>query len=59
MRVCMDLTGRISVFGEAKAETRAQGLKGGVWAFASHEEADHNAVLSAAHEHADKGEHNA
>ncbi|KAK9803237.1 hypothetical protein WJX73_008212 [Symbiochloris irregularis] len=29
-------SGRISVFGEPCEETRAQGLKGGTWAFASH-----------------------
>ncbi|KXZ49142.1 hypothetical protein GPECTOR_23g70 [Gonium pectorale] len=48
-------SGRISVFGEPGPEERAAGRKGGEWAFASHDKADVQEVLSAVHSRAVSG----
>ena len=37
--------GRISVFAEPSAETRAAGMKGGAWVYATHDLADTQSVL--------------
>lgn len=41
----MPCAGRISVFAEPSAETRAAGKKGGEWVYATHDLADGQEVL--------------
>lgn len=41
--------GRISVFADASAQTRAQGKKGGQWIYVTHGLADPSEVLQALH----------
>ena len=43
-RLCA-YAGRISVFAEPSAETRAAGMKGGAWVYATHDLADTQSVL--------------
>lgn len=43
-RLCA-YAGRISVFAEPSAETRAAGMKGGAWVYATHDLADSQSVL--------------
>ena len=44
-----DCAGRISVFADASAQTRAQGKKGGQWIYVTHGLADPSEVLQALH----------
>ena len=41
------LTGRVSVFAEPTAATRAAGCKGGEWVFVTHRLADADALIAA------------
>ena len=51
--------GRISVFAEPSAETRAAGLKGGEWVYATHDLADTTEVLGSIQERMSTGAHSA
>ena len=48
--------GRISVFAEPSAQTRAAGMKGGAWVYATHDLADLSAVLDSIHKGLASGE---
>ncbi len=43
--------GRISVFAEASAETRAQGNKGGEWIYVTHQQADPQVLVKSLHDY--------
>ena len=45
----LDCAGRISVFADASAQTRAQDKKGGQWIYVTHGLADPSEVLQALH----------
>lgn len=47
--------GRVSVFAEPSAQTRAAGLKGGEWVYATHDLAAFQAVLDSIHERLSSG----
>lgn len=41
--------GRISILAEPSADTRAAGMKGGAWVYATHDLADYQDILNSIH----------
>ena len=48
--------GRISIFADASAETRAQGKKGGQWVYVTHHLAEAQQALEALHGYCDQAD---